>query len=104
MINFVDSSSVERRPTSIKIVVFGPVCVVRIIWVVTWMLMVYSFWIAGDPIDVVCIVRGTARLWYTMAKIPVAAMHQDRLTRDRMGWRIDVIAVDAQGHNEKGVR
>jgi len=49
MINFVDSSSVECRPTSVKIVVFGPVCIVRIIRIVAWMLMVYSFWIAGDP-------------------------------------------------------
>lgn len=85
MINFVDSSSVECRPTSIKIVAFGPVYVVGIIWIVAWMLILYSFWIAGDPIDVVCIIRGTARLWYTLAKIPVAAMHRDRLTRDRMG-------------------
>ena len=66
--------------------------------------MMCSFWIAGDPIDVVCIVRDIARLWYTLAKIPVAAMHQDRLTRDRMGWTIDVIAVDAQRHNERGMR
>jgi hypothetical protein len=76
MINFVDSSSVECRPTSIKIVAFGPVYVVGIIWIVVWMLILllilYSFWIADDPIDVVCIIRGTARLWYTLAKIPVA--------------------------------
>jgi hypothetical protein len=85
MINFVDSSSVECRPTSIKIVAFGPVYVVGIIWIVAWMLILYSFWVAGDPIDVVCIIRGTARLWYTLVKISVAAMHRDRLTRDRMG-------------------
>ena len=75
MINFVDSSCVECRPTSIKIAVFGPGRVVRIVWIVAWKLMMYSFRIAGDPIDVVYIVRGTARLWYTVAKIPVVAMH-----------------------------
>ena len=91
-------------PTSVKIiVVLGPVCV-RTIWIVTWMLMMYSFWIAGDPIGVDCVVRGTIRLWYTLAKIPVAAMRRDRLMRDRMGWTIDVIAVDTQRHNENGIR
>lgn len=92
-------------PTSVKIIiVLRSVCVVGTIWIVTWMLMVYSFWIVGDPIDVDCVVRGTTRLWYTLAKIPVAAMRRDRLTRDRMGWTIDVIAVDAQRHNENGIR
>jgi hypothetical protein len=85
----------ERRPTSIKIVVFGPVYIIRIIWIVAWKLIVYSFWIAGDLINVVYIVYGTARLWYTLTKIPVAAMHRDRLMRDRMGWIIDIITVDA---------